>query len=346
MTERVLTARDLNRALLARQLLLERSALSIPAALEALAGVQNQYAPNAYLRLWSCVEGFRRDDLTRAYQSGAAVQGTLMRGTIHTVSARDYRAFAAAVREAQRRWARSVHGDDSDRAAVVRRVRAALAGRSVGRRELDELRGTASAAAWATLDTDAELIRVPPSGTWERRRADRWALADDRIRPRPAVDRERAIGHIVRRYLRGFGPARLRDVASFTGIPAATLAPVVERLRLRRFRDEAGGVLLDVPGAPLPGADTPAPVRFLPTWDATLLVHARRTGILPERHRPVVFTTKMPASYPTFLVDGTVAGTWRYADGAVSVTAFEPLPRRVEHEVEAEAERLAAFHEG
>ena len=120
-------------------------------------------------------------------------------------------------------------------------------------------------------------------------------------------------------------PSR-KDIASFTGLPATLLAPVIERLPLRTFRDEAGGELLDVRGAPLPDADVPAPVRFLPTFDATLLVHARRTQILPERFRPLIFHTKNPQSAPTFLVDGQVAGTWKHEGGRIALQPFEPLP--------------------
>ena len=112
---------------------------------------------------------------------------------------------------------------------------------------------------------------------------------------------------------------------------------------MRRLRDEQGRELLDLPPALLPDATTPAPVRYLPTWDATLLVHARRTQILPERFRPLVFNTKTPHSKPTFLVDGAVAGSWRYEGGGIELEPFEPLPRRVREEVEAEARRLAAF---
>jgi hypothetical protein len=119
---------------------------------------------------------------------------------------------------------------------------------------------------------------------------------------------------------------------------------VLERLSLRRFHAEDDGELLDVPRAPLPDPDTPAPVRFLPTWDAVLLVHARRTGVLPEKYRPLIFHTKNPPSVPTFLVDGAVAGTWRYDNGRVSWEAFERLDRAVRREVDEEAERLAAFH--
>ena len=144
---------------------------------------------------------------------------------------------------------------------------------------------------------------APARGPLRRRgRLDR--RADDP----PADD---AIDHLVRRYLEAFGPASRKDVQSFTGLNLTALKPVLERVATERFLDEDGGELLDVAGAPLPRPDTPAPVRLLPTWDATLLVHARRTGLLPERFRPLIFHTQNPQSTPTFLVDGEVAGTWR-----------------------------------
>lgn len=123
------------------------------------------------------------------------------------------------------------------------------------------------------------------------------------------------------------------------------LRPVVERLQLRRFRDERGGELLDLPRAPLPGPDVPAPVRFLPTWDAMLLVHVRRTQILPEDYRSLVFNSKTPHSVSTFLVDGAVAGAWRYEGGRVRLEPFGPVPRPARRDLQDEAERLAAFHE-
>ncbi len=118
---------------------------------------------------------------------------------------------------------------------------------------------------------------------------------------------------------------------------------MVERLGLRRFRDEQDRVLLDLPRGALPDPSTPAPVRFLPTWDATLLVHVRRAGILPERFRPLVFSTKTPQSKPSFTVDGAVAGSWREEKGRVRIEPFEPLPRAARREVEEEARRLEAF---
>jgi hypothetical protein len=339
VAERVLSARALNRALLARQLLLERVRLPLPRVLERIAGIQDQYAPNGYLRLWSCVEGFEREHLTRALERRSVIQGTLMRETIHLVSRRDYPLLAAAIRSSGREWRLRVDkADERPLAALARTVARRLSGRTVTRQELDELvRGAPGVGHWV------ELVRVPPSGTWERRRADLFALASDWVGPLDASEDE-GIEHLVRRYLGGFGPASAKDVASWSKVAPARLGPVLERLRLRRFRDAHGGELLDLPRAPLPDPETPAPVRFLPTWDATLLVHARRTLILPEEYRPLVFHTKAPQSFPTFLVDGAVAGTWKLDGGRVRLTPFGRLTRAVRRELDEEGERLAAFH--
>jgi Winged helix DNA-binding domain len=134
------------------------------------------------------------------------------------------------------------------------------------------------------------------------------------------------------------------DIAGWAGLPVTTVSPVIERLGLRRFRDEQGRLLFDLPRAPLPGGDTAAPVRFLPTWDATLLANVRRTQILPEPYRPLVFNTKTPHSVATFLVNGAVAGTWRYEGARVRLEPFAPVPRTAKRELEAEASLLAAFH--
>jgi Winged helix DNA-binding domain len=175
------------------------------------------------------------------------------------------------------------------------------------------------------------------------RRADLFGAAADWIPAPTEHDAGAATDHLVRRYLAAFGPAGRKDVQSFTGLSLTTLKPVLERVATERFLDEDGGELLDVPGAPLPDPDTPAPPRLLPTWDATLLVHARRTGLLPERFRPLIFHTSKPQSSPTFLVDGEVAGTWRLDEKAgFSAEPFERLPASVMREVRAEGERLAA----
>jgi hypothetical protein len=186
------------------------------------------------------------------------------------------------------------------------------------------------------------MVRVPPSGTWERRRADLYALAEDWLGPAD-VTHDDAIDHAVRRYLTGFGPATLVEIANWAGVPPDTVAPALRRLRLRRFASEGGDELVDLPRAPLPDPETPAPIRLLGTWDAILLAHARRADVLPERHRDRVFHVRMPQSAPTFLVDGSVAGTWRHEDGRVSFDAFERLDRRTLRALDEEGERMAAF---
>ena len=148
----------------------------------------------------------------------------------------------------------------------------------------------------------------------------------------------------MRRYLTGFGPASRSDIADWAGLPPKEIGPALERLRLRRFRSESGEELLDLPRAPLPDPDTKAPARFLPVWDASLLVHARRTGILPERYRPIVFNTRTPHSVQTFLVDGVVAGTWKHERGGMRLEPFARLDRGTRSELDEEAELLTALH--
>ncbi len=347
---RMLLQRELNRALLARQLLLRRSRLPLGRALEQVAGVQTQYAPSAYIRLWSSLEGFQLARLTRALEQKRAVQGTLMRSTIHIVSPRDYWRFAAGIGPSRQAWWLRTHGreagKDVDLDAIAAQLRSELAGRTWRRDELAELLRVHGSTIWS--GAWVALVRVPPSGTWERRRADLFRLAEEWLGPSD-VDEDEGIEHLLRRYLAGFGPARLADAAGWAGVPITKLRPVAERLALRTFEDADGKELLDVQRGPLPNGDTPAPVRFLPTWDATLLVHARRTQILPERFRPLVFNTKTPHSVSTFLVEGAVAGKWRTERtqdrASLLVEPFEPLPRRVRSEVVAEAESLVRFVE-
>ena len=316
--------------------------------LERVGGLQTQYAPSGYVGLWSRMRDFRRDALTTALEQRRVIQGTLLRSTIHMVSARDYWFFLAAVRQGRQAWWRRVAqkalGDlDIDAAAAA--VREPL---EVGPQRASDLKQRLTdrgfpRVTWTGIAMWVDMVRVPPSGTWDQRRADLYGLAEQWVQP--VMPTEAAgLEHVVRRYLGAFGPASVREIADWAGIPPATLLPVIDRLSLRRFRDEKGRELLDLQRAPLPDPETPAPVRFLPTWDATLLVHARRTQILPERYRPLVFNTKTPHSVPTFLVDGTVAGAWGYERGRVETRPFEPLPKAARREVDDEAKRLAAFH--
>ena len=343
MTDRVLAERELNRALLARQMLLERASVPIPRALERVGGLQAQYAPSMYVGLWSRMEGFEREALTRALERRSVVQGTLMRSTIHLVSARDYWPLAVAVERPRRDWWLKANRDGlgaRDMSSAARRLRARLAGGTLRRGEIEQLIGKAQAAG---IGHWLHIVRAPPSGTWERRRADLYALAEDWVGP-PTCTQEQGLEHIVRRYLGGFGPATLAEIANWAGAPSAVMAPALERLRLRSFASEDGDELVDLPRAPLPDPQTAAPVRLLGTWDASLLVHARRANVLPERFRERVFHVRMPQSVTTFLVDGAVAGTWRYEDGRVTFDPFERLDRATLRALREEGERMAALH--
>jgi hypothetical protein len=342
--ERVLTGRELNRALLARQLLLERGRMSLPRALERIGGIQAQYAPSMYIGLWSRLEGFDRDRLTRALARRTVVQATLMRVTIHLVSRGDFWPLAHATRLArQRAWLRPRRHLDAaamEEAAAIVRERLRAEG-PLRRAELDALVGSERAAG---VGMWVDLVRVPPSGTWERRRADLFGLAETWLGSGEQVTAEKAEELLVRRCLAGFGPQTRADIAAFTGLQVREVARVLDRLELRRFRSEDGEELVDLPRLPLPPADTPAPARFLPSFDATLLAHVRRTGILAEEHRAWLAAAGTSHPAPMFLVDGVVAGTWRHVDGRIELRPFGRLDAAARRELGEEGERLAALH--
>jgi hypothetical protein len=342
VTPRTLQPRALNRALLARQLLLERASLSISGAVERVGGLQTQYAPSGYVGLWTRLRDFARDDLTRALEDHSIIQATTLRTTIHMVSRGESWRYIAGIRAPRRAWAIKAQPRGLDESAMVERAARLRAALRDGPRTVKELDGIVEgfvglAGLWV------DLVRVPPSGTWERRRADRLGLAEDWVGADDATEAEGRT-HLVRAYLRAFGPAPLKDVASWAGVPVAAIKDGAANLELVRHRDHDGRELLDLPDGPLPDPETAAPVRFLPHWEAALLVHARRTGILPEEHRPRVFTSKNPFSVGTVLVDGRVVAAWSLRDGAIVVDPYEPVARRERDAIEDERAALEAFH--
>ena len=342
-TPRTLTTGHLNRALLARQLLLERWDLPIPEAISRVGGLQTQYAPSGYVGLWTRLRDVQREALTTALEDRSVVQATLMRTTIHMVPGDEFWRYAAGVRQARRVWALRAWRDLDEAAMVARAddLRAALAGGPKTVRELGDL----GAGFIGNLGLWVDLVRVPPSGTWERRRADRLALAEAWLGPDDANEAE-GLAHLIRSYLGAFGPAPWKDVSSWAGVAVTPLKAAVAgtALQLVRHRDEDGRELLDLPDAPLPDPGTPAPVRFLPHWDAALLVHARRSGLLPEIHRPRIFTSKNPFSVGVVLVDGRVVAAWSVRDGRVVVDPYEAVGRREADAIEDERAALEAFH--
>ncbi len=346
MTGKVLSTKALNRSLLARQFLLRRSRAGLNRVVDGMGGIQAQYAPSSYIGLWSRIDGFQRQHLTRALERGGLLQGTLMRVTIHIVTAKDYPLLTEAIRLSRRAWwqrvSRERRLDGHEMASAADVVRRALAGGPLTRKELIETLSEEGYPkdVWEGVGLWVDMIRVPPSGTWERRRADIYGLAPE---PTSPVTEGAGLTHLVARYLGGFGPATVGGLSSWSGVPITTLEPVLESLRLRRFSSETGEELIDLPRRPLPDPATPAPVRFLPTWDAVLLTHARRTQILPEEYRSAIFSTKNPQSLTTFLVDGSVAGVWRQEGPRVVLEPFAPIPRKSRRDLEEESARLAAF---
>jgi Winged helix DNA-binding domain len=341
--QRRLTDQELNRTLLHRQLLLGRSPGELPGVLDRMAGLQAQYSPAIYIGLWSRAERVHRAAVTQLLHDREIIQGTLLRATIHVVSKRDYWPWALAIREARRAMAlRSFKPAPShtELEKVARILRAALADGPLKQREIDKLIG---ADQRRLIGLWLDMVRQPPSGTWERRRADLYTLADDWVGP-PDSTVEAGTVHLVRRYLTGFGPATRKEIATWAGLPVSTVTATLAELDTTSYQSQDGTELVDLAGGPIVDGDTDAPPRFLPNWDASLLVHARRSGILPEEFRPRIFHVRAPQSFAVFLVDGAVAGTWKAVDGRLEYDEFRPLTATERERLHAEGERLADFH--
>jgi hypothetical protein len=268
-----------------------------------------------------------------------------MRSTIHLVSRADYWPLAVATAPARRRHYERVPAlalPPGELEPAMAALAAALADDGpLTRKTVEALVGKPAARA---ANTFLHLVRVPPSGTWERRAADHWGLATGWLGGGPDVVPDAALVALVRRYLTGFGPATRQEVANWCGMRVGDVGPALDALELRRFAAEDGAELLDLPRLPLPDAGTHAPVRLLPTWDATLLTHARRAVILREADRDRIFSSRNPHSYPTVLVDGTVEGTWRIGDGGrVTVELWSPIGAAAQRELDAEVAALEAW---
>jgi hypothetical protein len=345
----VLTLRALNRALLARQGLLDRLTISVPAAVEHLVGLQAQ-VPNApYVGLWTRLRAFTTDELAELLLTRQVVRIALMRSTVHLVTARDaleLRALVAPMLERQlftgSPWGRPLLG--MDLAALVATGRELVEQRPRTNPELAQALverfpdrdGASMAQALRNL---LPLVQLPPRGVWGVGGVATLTTAQSWIgAPLPA---EASPDAMVRRYLAAFGPATVPDAQTWCGL--TRLSEVFERLRpeLLTFRDEDGRELFDLPDAPRPDAATPAPPRFLPEYDNALVSHADRRRIIAPEHRERVFMKG------TLLVDGFVRGTWRMtlrrraADLAIEV--FRPLSKRHLAAVEREGAGLLAF---
>jgi hypothetical protein len=340
---RTLTLAELNRATLARQLLLQRRRLSPLVAIERLGGMQAQWPPAPYVGLWSRLTGFRRAALERAILRGDVLKPTVMRGTLHLVTARDYPTFWAAFRD-MLTWFGPEHLEHALRIVPEMRelARNAPLTQKAALEHLEREHGHADQygrRVFQALRLHAHLLHAPETALWTTRPQATYGVYEE---PQP-VDLLAARTEIVRRYLGAFGPAARGDLADWSGLRVADFVPALEALEpLRRFRNENGRELLDLPRAPLPPAETPAPVRFLPKWDNVLLSFADRRRVISDEHRREVIGKNGDVA-ATFLVDGFVAGIWRTEVGRVRVEPFAPIPRVWRREVEEEAARLEAW---
>jgi hypothetical protein len=336
--ERVLTLRELNRATLARQLLLERKRLSPAAVIERLVGMQAQWPRSPYVGIWTRTTNFRREALERELVRGTIVKATVMRQTLHLLTLRDYALIRAAMSETNFPWMSSL----AERLApMVRKLAAAgpvTTTEALARLEKHDLKGISARRAWRAARVRAHLLHHHETALWHGRPEGRFVSVAE---PEAHVPVE-ARAEMIRRYLAAFGPASLRDIVQWSMMHVPELKASLALLDLRRFRDESGRELFDVPRGPLPDADTPAPVRFLPKWDNVLLAFADRTRVLPEPYRRKVIAQNGDVAQ-TYLIDGFVAGIWRVEGGRVVLQPLAKLPRQAQRELKDEAERLEGF---
>jgi hypothetical protein len=355
MAERMLTLRELNRATLARQMLLERVSLTPLEAVERLIGLQAQVPAPPYVGLWTRLHSFARQDLTQLLHERRVVRATLMRATLHLMSAADYRLFRLALQPALSRAMRAFFGEPARRLALEDVLAAVLPYVQERPRTFVEIRAHLS-ARFADVDaallayvvrTHLPLVQVPDGSRWGFSGSPAFADAVSWLAAELAAPEE-GLPVLVRRYLAAFGPASASDLQVWSGLSG--LQPLLRELRpeVLVFRDEQGRELFDLPEQPRPPAESAAPPRFLPEYDNLLLSHAQRTRVLPEEYRRAVFLSAGRVQ-ATVLVDGLVAGTWRLvrerAEARLEISLFRPQAAAIRDELAAEGERLVHFLE-
>jgi hypothetical protein len=355
---RVLTLRELNRALLARQMLLERQKVGVVDAIERLGGLQAQWAPAPYVALWTRIKGFERDQLTKPIDRVEVIKATLMRATLHLVSAREYPAYSLATMGGRfGAWRppggpviadlQKMYADVLKFAAKTPRTREEIRehiSKHMPKSATDErLRNW---FLWAAVATSG-LVWEPAGARFEYRQLARHVAAPAKLRKPPKA--ETAVDLVVRHHLAAFGPASVADVASWSSVRVPYIRAALARMNdLTRFRDEKGRELFDLERAPRPPADTTAPARFLARFDSAILGHdaAERTRILPAQYRKqVIFAAEV---WTTFLVDGFVAGRYRLGatkkDAVLELLPFKPLRKADKTALLEEGERLVRFY--
>lgn len=346
-----LSPRQLNRATLARQLLLRRERLPVAEAVRRAVTLQAQEPPSPYVALWNRVADFDPAHLDAAFAEHAVVKATLMRITLHAVHADDHPPFHEAMQTTLRaarlndRRFRSTGLSTEDADALVPHL-LELAAHPRTRDEFEVLLAERLGAppepgVWWALRTFAPLIHAPTDGPWSFGRRPSFLAAPA---PPSAEGTDRCVQHLVRRYLEAFGPASARDVAQFAMLRQPTVRPALAAMTdtLTTVEGPDGTELFDVLDAPLPDEDALAPPRLLGMWDSTLLAYADRSRIIPAEYRPLVIRRNGDV-LPTLLVDGYVCGVWRPVDGGIEALAFHALPDDAWDGLAAEARGLSAL---
>jgi hypothetical protein len=348
-----LTARRLNRATLGRQLLLGRERLDVADAVRRVVALQAQEAASPYLALWNRLARFDPAGLDAALADRAVVKATLMRITLHAVHAEDYPAFHAAMVSSLRasrlhdRRFTSTGLSIADADAVLPEVLEFVA-QPRTKAEIEELLekrlGEPRPRMWWALRTFAPLLHSPTGGPWSFGPRSSFVAAPVQL---PAERRDESVRRLVRRYLEGFGPASVHDVAQSSLLTRPVVRDALQAMAgdLEELEGPDGAALFDVPGAPLPDEETPAPPRLLPMWDSTLLAYADRSRVIPPDHRRLV-TRNNGDVLPALLVDGYVAGVWRPVEEGIQVTAFDRLSDEAWNGLAAEAGALVRFLAG
>lgn len=353
----LLTNRQLNRALLARQMLLAREKTGTFNAVERLAGLQAQVPRPPFVGLWTRLAGFRREDLLALLHAREVVRVTAMRGTLHLMSARDYINLRGSLQPGLTRGMQSILRERAafDFAGLETQARAFFGASPA---TFDAFRDHLKAsdpecderAMAYTIRTHLPLVQVPAETAWGFPAAADFAMADHWLGTKVSTEATSAEA-LVLRYLAAFGPATPGDAQVWSGLQGLREVFAALRPSLVTFRDERKRELFDLPDAPRPADpadDTPAPVRFLPDFDNLVLSHDDRTRILADEHRPQVVTKNLQVR-ATFLVDGFVAGTWkaeRKKKAAVLlIEPFGALSKTARAALEQEGDALLRFLE-
>jgi hypothetical protein len=349
----IITDRELNRATLARQLLLRREPLGITDAIRRLVALQAQHAASPYLALWNRLTDFDAADLDAAFASYTVVKATLIRMTLHAVHAGDYPVFREAIEPTLRatpfKRFTVAAGVTFDAADELVAELLEFANRSRGGTEfktwLEERLGTPPGpVASRLLQRYTPMWHAPTVAPWSFGQRPSYIAARSPSVPVSEDTAGESLQVVVRRYLEGFGPASVADVAQFALVQQARVKAALGA-DLEELEGPDGKTLYDVPGAPRPPANTPAPPRLMAMWDSILLAYADRSRVIPPYYRKLVIRSNGDV-LPTLLIDGYVAGVWRPVEGAIEATAFHPLSDNAWVGLAAEARSLLAFLAG